>query len=124
MKTDPQVIFNTLRQLLETYAPPFSVTSDTPKRYDLTMLKPVEIAGRKRDDLFFAGVMINKGYVGFYYMPIYANPKLSERLSANLLKTLKGKSCFHVKHIDDAMLNDIRSALDIGAEEYRRFTGT
>jgi hypothetical protein len=36
--------------------------------------KPVEVLGRKKDELWFASALIQKGYVGFYYMPVYGDP--------------------------------------------------
>jgi hypothetical protein len=64
----------------------------------LVSKKEVEIAGRKREEMWFAGIIIQKGYVGFYYMPVYAEPDLKKVFSPELLKCLKGKSCFRIKN--------------------------
>src|SRR5262245_55271422 len=50
--------------------------------------KPVVIAGRQRDELWFAGALIQKGYVGFYYMPVYAKPEMKTVFQPELLKCL------------------------------------
>lgn len=85
----------------------------------LVSQKPVVIAGRKRDGLWFAGIMVQKSYVGFYYMPVYANPDMKKVFKPELLKCLKGKSCFHIKKNDPEMMGQIRESLKIGYEMYK-----
>lgn len=46
--------------------------------------------------------MIQKSYVGFYSMGCYANHEF--HISDNLRKLLKGKSCFHIKKVDEELL--------------------
>src|SRR5579872_530875 len=65
--------------------------------------KPVVIEGRKKDQLWLASALIQKGYVGFYYMPVYMSDVIRSKLGADLLKCLKGKACFHIKK-DDPVL--------------------
>jgi hypothetical protein len=79
---------------------------------------PVEIAGRKRDELWFAGIIVQKGYVGFYYMPVYADPEMKSIFKPELLKCLKGKSCFHIKKYDKEIFSQIKSALKVGYDGY------
>ena len=42
--------------------------------YELWSPKPVERNGRAYDETYFAGVIAQKAYVGFYYMPVYLEP--------------------------------------------------
>jgi len=62
-------------------------------QYHLISSKEVEIAGRKRNDIYFASLLVQKGYIGFYYIPIYANPEIKRDLKPEL-KCLKGKILF------------------------------
>ena len=55
--------------------------------------------GRKYPETYFAGVIAQKGYVGFYFMPVQADEQ-SRIFSPELLALLKGKSCFHFKRLD------------------------
>ena len=82
--------------------------------------KPVEILGRKRDELWFAGAMVQKGYVGFYYMPVYEEPSLKKLIKPGLLKCLKGKSCFYIKKFDNEIFLQIKEALEIGYKEWHQ----
>ena len=76
--------------------------------------KPVVIEGRKKEEVWFAGALVQKGYVGFYFMPIYMNEPLRKKLSPELMKTLKGKSCFYIKKADPQLLGQIKEALQLG----------
>ncbi len=69
---DQDLIFSAVRDLLKTYSPPLVAKVDESGRYDLVSIKDVVIAGRKRKEVYFASVIIQKSYVGFYYMPIYS----------------------------------------------------
>ncbi len=116
---DKVKIFSSIRDLLGRYSPPMVVKSETEIQYELWSVKDVVIAGKKKNELFFASAIIQKSYVGFYFMPIYTDPELSEVISPMLLKTLKGKSCFHIKEISEQVMKDIDLALKVGFDKYR-----
>jgi hypothetical protein len=117
--TDQYVIFSHLKELLEAYCPPLVAKVDESGRYDLVSIKDVVIAGRKRSEIYFASVIIQKSYVGFYYMPIYSDPEIKKFFPAELLLLLKGKSCFHIKRLDDRLLEQVRTALQDGFALYK-----
>jgi len=76
--------------------------------------KPVEILGRRRDELWFASALIQKAYVGFYFMPVYADTTVKDLIKPELLDCLKGKSCFHIKKYDKRIFSQIKDALNMG----------
>jgi len=80
--------------------------------------KPVVIGGRKKEEIWFVSALIQKGFVGFYYMPVYMDPRVRSQLKPELLKCLKGKACFHLKKQDPLLFGQIQEALEIG---YARF---
>jgi hypothetical protein len=116
---DLHLIFETLKAEMKQYQPPLVAKMDDEAHFDLWSLKDVVIAGRKRKEVYFAGLVIQKGYVGFYYMPVYADSDIALVFKPELLKLLKGKSCFHVKRLDDALLGQIRAALQAGYQMYQ-----
>ncbi|MGB3217835.1 MAG: DUF1801 domain-containing protein [Anaerolineae bacterium] len=116
---DLTAIFESLKTLLSPYAPPLTPKRDEPGYYDLWSLKDLVIEGRKRREVFFAGLIIQKGYVGFYYMPVYAQTELKDVFAPELLGLLKGKSCFHIKRLTPELLAQIEAALRAGYEMYR-----
>jgi hypothetical protein len=82
--------------------------------------KPVEILGRKREELWFASALVQKGYVGFYYMPVYGDPEVGKLIKPELLKCLKGKACFHIKNFDTEIFSQIKHALKIGYDRWHK----
>ncbi len=117
---DKAEIFLQLKSLLAKYESPLVARSNGKSRYELWTTKEVEIAGRKRKELYFAGLVVQSTYVGYYYMPIYGNPKLQSLLGKELLSMLKGKACFHIKKLDKELLMQIRKSLDEGFKCYKR----
>ncbi|MCK7485142.1 MAG: hypothetical protein MZU97_06005 [Bacillus subtilis] len=111
---DLATIFQTLKTILIPYAGPLTITVDTVERFDLVSKHKVVIDGRKRDEVFFASLIIQSDYVGFYYMPVYADPEQKQVFHEDLLRLLKGKSCFHIRRLDAALKEHIASAIAHG----------
>ena len=116
---DLDTIFQALEDLLSLYAPPLVPKMDDASHYDLWSIKNLVIEGRKRKEVYFAGLIIQKGYVGFYFMPVYAEADLKAVFAPELLKLLKGKSCFHIKKLTPELLDQVKSALQVGYEAYQ-----
>ena len=131
-KDELNTIFDELKKILEKYSPPFSVKIPSEalkkkKSFELTSYKKVVIAGRPKDEVYFAGIIIQKSYVGFYYMLAYAQPDMNDpwnvkdQLSPQFLSLLKGKTCFYIKSTEKAILNEVKKALDIGVQKYKEW---
>jgi len=88
--------------------------------FDLWSVRDLVIEGRSRKEIFFAGIRRHKAFVGFYYFPIYCVPSLAGALAPSLVKLLHGKSCFHIKTLDGGFLDQIRDALQLGLDDYRK----
>ena len=114
------LIFNRLKRLLKKYEDPLKPKFDLDSKYDLWSFKDIEIAGRKRKEVYFAGIIIQSNYVGFYYMPIYTDASLKDVFKPELLSLLKGKSCFHIKKLDERLEGQIEEALHKGYALYKR----
>lgn len=106
--------------MLKKYGLPFIAKSDYDSRHELWSIRDIEIARRTRKEVFFAGLIIQSNYVGFFYMPIYAHNGLKKVFKKELLATLKGKSCFHIKKLDGTLKMQIRQALEIGYKFYTK----
>jgi hypothetical protein len=119
---DLDEIFDRIETSLRRYSPPLAARTGTVRdKRDLHLWseKEVEVAGRRRDEVFFAGLIVQKGYVGFYFMPVYSDSDKRELFHPDLLRLLKGKSCFHVKELDDELEERIDDALEQGFGLYR-----
>jgi len=113
-------IFEQVTALLQSFAPPFETgatyKAGDKRHFDLLSRGEFTIDGRKRTELYFASVIEQKGYVGFYFSVPEA---LRSKVSPRLLKALKGKSCFHITSLDGDLLAGIKSALELGLKHYR-----
>jgi hypothetical protein len=118
-------VYVELKKILARNAPPFKLCGMSVRNKlsaQLVVTKPVAIPGAyggKPVNVQMAAVILQKGYVGFYLMCIYMNGKAKKEISPTLLKLLKGKTCFHVKKLDDGLKRDIEAALVAGTKAYR-----
>ncbi len=108
-------IFNEIRKmLLGCVKGTIKIQEDSAGQIHLYSKKQIEVSGKKRDEIYFASAMVQKGYVGFYLMPVYSDVFLVKEIAPELLKCLKGKSCFHIKKLDETLKGQIQNALEAG----------
>ena len=115
-------VYDELEAILSKFSPPFTARTNAirnKRNYVLVSEKEVVIDGRKKPELWFAGVIEQKGYIGFYYMPIYCTPKAAKPSSA-LMKLLKGKCCFYIKALTPELRADLKAALRTGVDAYKK----
>jgi hypothetical protein len=118
-------IFDSLLDLLSRYSPPLESSGGkvrAKRDFHLTIPKAASVPGSyggKPVALDLASIILQKGYVGFYFMPVYIQPTLKKNISPSLLATLKGKTCFHIKKLDSDLLRDIDAALREGTKLYK-----
>lgn len=105
---------------MKKYEPPLVARNDFDSRYELWSEKQIEIDGRKRNEIYFGGLIIQSSYVGFYFMPVYTDTSLKEIFEPELLSTLNGKSCFHIKKLDKKLLSQIKKSLEAGFKLYKK----
>lgn len=120
MEKDLTIIFDRLKRMMKEYEGPFKPRFGLDSKYDLWSIKDLVIDGRKRKEVYFAGLIIQSKYVGFYYMPQYVDVSISEIFHPDLLKLLKGKSCFYIKSLDDELEGHIKKALETGYKLYQK----
>ena len=114
-------IFEEIKKMLAPYEKgTMKIFGGSDGKVALVSRKPVEILGRKKDELWFASALVQKGYVGFYYMPVYADPSIKKLIKPELLKCLKGKACFYIKKPDKEIFSQIKEALAIGYKEWHQ----
>ena len=116
---EKQQIFLKLKDLLLLYVPPLVVTRGEDKRFDLYGNRKVVIGNRTHEQVYFASVVIWKHHVGFYFFPVYTHRDRFLDAPEEMMKLLKGKSCFHIKKYDDSIFDDIRNILEKGFQIYR-----
>ena len=113
-------IFESIKAMMKPYVKgTIKERGEQPGIYNLVSEKEIETDGRKFDEIYFASIIVQKGYVGFYYMPAYSVEAIKQRLKPELLKCLKGKACFYIKKNEPVIMGHIKEALEIGYECYK-----
>lgn len=120
VEKDLAAVFRRLKARLKRYEKPLKPRIGPDGRYELWSEKEVEVDGRKRPEVFFASLVVRGAYVGFYFMPVYAEPGLKDVFEPELLKLLRGKSCFHIRALDAKLESAIDLALKRGYALYRK----
>ncbi|MEZ5017809.1 MAG: hypothetical protein R2800_12200 [Flavipsychrobacter sp.] len=113
-------IFNALKKEIKPYQKGnIKPRIDIEGKYDLWVEKDVMVMGKPKSEIYLCGLIIQSNYVGFYFFPVYVEPSMKADLAPDLVKSLKGKSCFHIKKIDDTVLEEVRHAMNVGMEFYK-----
>ena len=94
--------------------------ADSGGQYTIISFKDIEVSGRKLDSIYFASTLVQKGFVGFYFFPIYACKEAIPFVEPELKKCLKGKTCFHIKKNDEVIMQQIEKALQKGFQLYKK----
>lgn len=112
-------IENTIKGLLEEQMPPLRTRVDTEKAFEVAGTKEVMQGKQKVDGHYFATIMPKPKDVRFYFFPIYTHVDHYE-LSPNMQKFLKGKSCFHIKKLDEDLIAELKGMISKGVELYQK----
>jgi hypothetical protein len=113
------MIFHALKKILSSYAKGnFIVKDDKPGCYNIYYSKEIKLKKKKYPEICFAALLVQKGYVGFYYFPIYVDAALKQKLSPELQRCLKGKTCFYISKNDPELFSQVKDALRLGYEFY------
>ncbi|RFM28446.1 DUF1801 domain-containing protein [Deminuibacter soli] len=114
------IIFNELKRILTAHRKgAIVIRGGSNGDIALVSEKKVEVDGRWKNETYFAAALVQKGYVGFYFMPIYGDTALKNEIGTQLLACLKGKSCFHIRRNDPVLYKQISEALDAGYRLYK-----
>jgi hypothetical protein len=109
--------FSALRVILASHAKRMTVTVDEPGHYQLASPTLTDRIGRP---LFCASVRINKHYVSYHLMPVYANKALRDSLSPSLKKRMQGKSCFNFTTVDPGQLKELAAITKKGIAGFKK----
>lgn len=118
-------IFNNLRALLAKYEKDLRIVSDDCSRYEVEFDREFETKSLKtgnilkKKGLYFTGLIIQKDYVGLYFMPFYSHKDRFQDLSPEFMKKLKGKSCFHIKTWDADTEKEAKKLIKTGFSIYK-----
>ncbi len=108
--------FFALKRILAPHEKYLHVNTDTRARYYLETRSP----SYQGKPLFFGAVVSGKAYVSFHLMPLYWDPSLRKKVSAQLEKRMQGKSCFNFTAPDPVLFRELAKLTTAGLALYRR----
>lgn len=114
---DLQDLQNHLKKVLTDLCPPLSVRKDNEQVFEVAGTKPAMQGKQKVDGYYFASVVPKPKDIRLYFFPIYTHADAFE-LSEDLKKLLKGKSCFHLKNVNEKVLEEIEKMIKKGIHLY------
>jgi hypothetical protein len=110
-----EIVFESLRRILTRYSTKLSVLTDGTSKY---YLNTAALTKSKRP-ILFAGASIEKAYVSFHLMPVYASPKLLAKTSPELKKRMQGKACFNFKTVDEKLFKELETLTHAGFARFK-----
>lgn len=116
---DHTEIFELIKAAIKKYSPKINIVKESDKGIETYTKKPLTVGGKTYPSICFASSLIFKGHVGFYLFTLYTHPEFKKEIPAELLKTLKGKTCFNIKKLDDKLLKQVKDTLKKAFEFYK-----
>ncbi len=119
MITDPKEIDQILRGIIKKHIGPLQIRKDEENVLEAAGTIPTMQGKQKVDGFYFASVMPKPKDVRLYFFPIYTDVQNFEHIAPTLRKCLKGKSCFHIKKLDESLQEEITKMIATGIKIYQ-----
>ena len=113
------IITKTLIDLLKVHQDLFNITVETTDKFEVCGTVPTMQGKQKVAGIYFASVVPKPKDVRLYFFPVYTHKAAVGELTENLQKALKGKSCFHIKYMDDALKTDLEEMINKSVTVYQ-----
>ena len=120
MITDLAQIQQTLVDIFNAYTPPLQLRKSGLEGAEYAGTVPTMQGKAKVDGIYFASIVPKPKDVRLYFFPIYTHADLYRDLPAPLRKCLKGKSCFHIKGLDEELTTAITEMVLKGVTQYQQ----
>ena len=95
------------------------ISAETENKFEVSGTIEAMQGKKKVDGIYFASVVPKPKDVRFYFFPTYTHKEQIGELPENLKKALKGKSCFHVKYIDNEFEDNIKELVKTAVKLYQ-----
>ncbi|MDZ7848238.1 MAG: hypothetical protein U5L96_16610 [Owenweeksia sp.] len=121
MRPDVKEMREKLTSLLMDHQGLLEVAEDSPEKFEVQGTVPTMQGKKQVDGIYFASVVPKPKDVRLYFFPIYTHAAdFKGQLPQALRKSLKGKSCFHLKKIDEEQEQNLRQLITRGVELYKK----
>ena len=119
MTKDINEIQSKLIDILKEQIDVLKISAETENKFEVSGTIEAMQGKKKVDGIYFASVVPKPKDVRFYFFPTYTHKEQIGELPENLKKALKGKSCFHVKYIDDEFEDNIKELVETAVKLYQ-----
>jgi len=119
MTKDIEEIREKLISILKQHLGVLKITADTPEKFEVLGTIETMQGKKKVDGIYFCTVVPKPKDVRFDFFPSYTHKEQLGELSENLNKALKGKSCFHIKQMDDDFEKNLKQLVKKSIELYQ-----
>ena len=120
MKTEITEIRESLKNTLEDFIGPLKTRVNKPSNFEVNGTIEAPQGKKMVDGIYFSSIVPKEKDVRFYFYPAYTHPQEFEYLSDRLKKFKKGKSCFHVKYLDEELELEIKEMVSKAIDIYRK----
>lgn len=121
MEKDLTYIRERLVGLLKKHENVFKLVSDKPEKFEVHGTIPTMQGKQKVDGFYFGSVIPKPKDIRLYFFPMYTHRNnLHDDMSPELSKFLKGKSCFHIKHLTPELETEIEAMIDKAVMLYQK----
>ena len=120
MKTAVEEISASLKNTLEDFIGPLKTRVNKPSNFEVNGTIEAPQGKKMVDGIYFSSIVPKEKDVRFYFYPAYTHPQEFEYLSDRLKKFKKGKSCFHVKYLDEELELEIKEMVSKAIDIYRK----
>ncbi len=107
-----------MRNLLLEQVPTLRIRKNEPGLLEACGTKEAMQGKQKVDGFYFASIMPKPKDLRFYFFPLYTHVD-SFTLSPDLQKMLKGKTCFHLKRLDDSLRTELKAMIAKGVKIFQ-----
>lgn len=121
MTKDVQEMRSILTNLLNNHNDVFKIAYDNEQKFEVIGTKPTMQGKQKVEGHYFSTLMPKPKDLRFYFFPAYTHvDEIKPLMNETVAKFLKGKSCFHIKKIDETIQENLKLIIDKGVELYKR----
>ena len=120
MKTDLNEIREALISSFNKHLPPLLIRKSNPEVFEVAGTKKAMQGKQLVDGFYFASVVPKPKDIRLYFFPIYTHVDAYKGLSDEMRKSLKGKSCFHIKKLTPEMEVEIQGMIAKGVDLYQK----
>ncbi len=106
--------------MLEHFLGTLKVRVDKPSNFEVNGTIEAPQGKKIVQGIYFSSIVPKEKDVRFYFYPAYTHPEEFNDLSERLSKFKKGKSCFHVKYLDEEMEKEIKEMIAKAIDVYRK----